>query len=157
MAESRRKPTRNTDVLDVVHERREEANQGVDVPRRNTSGRLMSDGSTPRFLQGAFDFEGNGLDKPTPLDESLRYVVPAGAVTQPVYFRGGNSTDDMVSVVLFRDGQPTRYFPIAARGATHVALRVVEDLLGDTVLELFIAAPAGCSGTVVVDLGLVEI
>jgi hypothetical protein len=59
--------------------------------------------------------------------------------------------------VLFRDGQPMRYFPIAAKGATHVALRVVEDLLGDTVLELFVAAPGGCAGTVVVDLGLVEI
>jgi len=117
----------------------------------------MSDGSTPRFLQGAFEFEGNGLDKPALLDDSLRYVVPAGAVTQPVYFRGGNSADEMVSVVLFRDGKPMRYFPIAARGATHVALRVVEDLLGDTVLELFLAAPAGCTGTVVVDLGLVEI
>ena len=117
----------------------------------------MSDGSTARFLQGAFDFEGTGLDKPTPLDESLRYVVPAGAMTQPVYFRGGNSTDEMVSVVLFRDGAPMRYFPIGAKGATHVVLRVVEDLLGDTVLELFIAAPRGCSGTVVVDLGLVEV
>lgn len=117
----------------------------------------MSDGSTPRFLQGAFEFDGNGLDKPALLDDSLRYVVPAGAVTQPVYFRGGNSADEMVSVVLFRDGKPMRYFPIAAKGATHVALRVVEDLLGDTVLELFIAAPSGCGGTVVVDLGLVEI
>ncbi|HEX7826288.1 MAG TPA: molybdopterin oxidoreductase [Mycobacterium sp.] len=117
----------------------------------------MSDGSTPRFLQGAFDFDGNGLDKPALLDESLRYVVPAGAVTQPVYFRGGNSADEMVSVVLFRNGKPMRYFPIAAKGATHVTLRVVEDLLGDTVLELFIAAPSGCTGTVVVDLGLVEI
>jgi hypothetical protein len=117
----------------------------------------MSDGSTPRFLQGAFEFEGNGLDKPALLHDSLRYVVPAGSVTQPVYFRGGNSTDEMVSVVLFRNGKPMRYFPIAAKGATHVALRVVEDLLGDTVLELFIAAPGGCTGTVVVDLGLVEI
>src|SRR5215207_6400385 len=105
----------------------------------------VSDGSTPRFLQGPFEFEGNGLDKPTPIDESLRYVVPAGAVTQPVYFRGGNSSKQM------------RYFPIAAKGATHVALRVVEDLLADTVLELFVAAPSGCSGTVIVDLGLVEI
>jgi hypothetical protein len=116
----------------------------------------MSDGSTPRFLQGVFEFEGNGLDKPALIDDSLRYVVPAGAVTQPVYFRGGNSADEMVTVGLFRDGQPMRYFPIAAKGATHVALRVVEDLLGDTVLELFVAAPTGCSGTVVVDLGLVE-
>jgi hypothetical protein len=63
----------------------------------------------------------------------------------------------MIAVVLFRDGKPMRYFPIAARGATHVALRVVEDLLGDTVLELHVAAPSGCSGTVVVDLGLVEV
>jgi hypothetical protein len=117
----------------------------------------MSDGSKPRFLQGAFEFEGNGLDKPVLLDESLRYVVPAGAVTQPVYFRGGNSIDEMISVVLFRDGAPMRYFPIAAKGATHVALRVVEDLLGDTVLELFVAAPSGSAGTVVVDLGLVEV
>jgi hypothetical protein len=117
----------------------------------------MSDGSTPVFLQGPFAFEGKGLDEPLPIDDSLRYVVPAGATTQPVYFRGGNSTEDMISVVLFRDGKPVRYFPIAAKGATHVALRVVEDLLADSVLELFVAAPAGCSGTVVVDLGMVQV
>jgi hypothetical protein len=87
----------------------------------------------------------------------MRYVVPAGAVIQPVYFRGGNSTKQMITVVLFRDGKPMRYFPIAAKGATHVALRVVEDLLADTVLELHVAAPSGCSGTVIVDLGLVEV
>jgi hypothetical protein len=117
----------------------------------------MSDGSTPVFLQGPYEFEGNGLDKPLLIDESLRYVVPAGATTQPVYFRGGNSTKDMITVVLFKDGAPMRYFPIAAKGATHVALRVVEDLLGDTVLELCVAAPSGCHGTVIVDLGLVEV
>src|SRR6202049_467000 len=49
----------------------------------------VSDGSTPRFLQGPFEFEGNGLDKPSLIDESLRYVVPAGAVHQPVDFLGG--------------------------------------------------------------------
>lgn len=116
----------------------------------------MTDGSSPRFLQGAFEFDGNGYASPVPLDASLRYVVPAGATTQPVYFRGGNSTKQMISVVLLRDGTPMRYFPIAAKGATHVALRVVEDLLSDTVLELYIAAPGGTKGTVVVDLGLVE-
>ncbi|VEG56181.1 Uncharacterised protein [Mycolicibacterium aurum] len=116
----------------------------------------MSDGSSPRFLQGAYEFAGGGYDKPVPLDDSLRYVVPPGATTQPVYFRGGNSTKQMVTVVLFRDGTPMRYFPIAAKGATHVALRVVEDLLADTVLELYVAAPDGVTGTVIVDLGLVE-
>jgi hypothetical protein len=117
----------------------------------------MTDDSTPRFLQGAFGFQGKGLDNPVILDESLRYVVPAGATTQPVYFRGGNSSDEMISIVLLRDGSPMRYFPIAAKGAVHVSLRVVEDLLADTVLELFVAAPATVSGTVIVDLGLIEI
>lgn len=117
----------------------------------------MPDTSTPRFLQGSFAFEGKGLDTPLPLDASLQYVVPPGAITQPVYFRGGNSSDEMVAVVLVRDGNPMRYFPIAAKGATHVSLRVVEDLLADTVLELFVAAPAGVSGALIVDLGLVEI
>ncbi len=50
-----------------------------------------------------------------------------------------------------------RYFPIAAKGATHVTLRILEDLLADTVIEIFIAAPQGVSGTAIVDLGLVEI
>ena len=117
----------------------------------------MHDSSTPRFLQGVFAFEGQGLDAPYLLDESLTYTVPPGAATQPVYFRGGNSTDEMVYLTLMRDGAPMRYFPIAARGSTHVSLRVVEDLLADTVLTLFVAAPKGLTGTVVVDAGLVEI
>lgn len=116
----------------------------------------MTDGSTPRFLQGAFEFDGSGYDKPALIDESLRYTVPAGATTQPVYFRGGNSTKQMITVVLYRDGKPMRYFPIGAKGSTHVALRVVEDLLADTLLELYVAAPTGTTGSVVVDLGLVE-
>lgn len=116
----------------------------------------MTDGSTPRFLQGAFEFDGSGYDKPALIDESLSYTVPVGATTQPVYFRGGNSTKQMITVVLYRDGKPMRYFPIGAKGATHVALRVVEDLLADTLLELYVAAPTGTAGSVVVDLGLVE-
>jgi hypothetical protein len=135
------------------------ADSSAKRPRNNRTlaSVRVSDGSTSRFLQGPFEFEGNGLDKPSLIDESLRYVVPPGSATQPVYFRGGNSSKQMITVVLFRDGKPMRYFPIAAKGATHVALRVVEDLLGDTVLELYVAAPNGCSGTVVVDLGLVEV
>ena len=39
----------------------------------------------------------------------------------------------------------------------HVPLRVVEDLLGGTVLELHLAAPEGVEGTLVVDFGLVEV
>src|SRR5947209_8336150 len=117
----------------------------------------MSDGSIPRFLQGAFNFDGKGCESPSLLDASLRYVVPAGAITQPVYFRGGNSTDELITIVLMRDGAPMRYFPVGAKDAVHVPLRVVEDLIADTVLEVFVAAPDGLSGTVFVDIGLVEI
>ena len=113
--------------------------------------------STPRFLQGIFPFEGQGVDKPAPLHEALTYTVPMGVTTQPLYFRGGNSTDELVVVVLLRDGVPMRYFPIGARDATHVQLAVVEDLDDGTVLELHVAAREGLTGTLVADLGLVEV
>jgi hypothetical protein len=117
----------------------------------------MSDGSTPRFLQGSFEFVGSGYDTPALIDDSLRYVVPPGTVTQPLYFRGGSSCDEMVTVGLFRDGKPMRYFPIAAKGGTNTPLRVIEDLLGDTVLELLVLAPSGAKGTLIIDFGLVEV
>jgi hypothetical protein len=113
--------------------------------------------STPRFLQGVFPFEGKGLDRPAPLGPELSYVVPGGAYAQAVYFRGGNASAELVCAVLVRDGRPMRYFPIGAKGDVHVPLRVVEDLTAGTVAELWLAAPAGLSGTVIVDLGLVEV
>ena len=112
--------------------------------------------STPRFLQGTFAIEGKGLDKPDLLDDELTYVVPAGSVTQTVYFRGGNSSDELVTVVLLRDGTPMRYFPIGAKADVHVPLRVVEDIDGGSVVELRLLAPEGVTGTLVIDLGLVE-
>lgn len=113
--------------------------------------------STPRFLQGVFPFEGKGLDRPAPLGPELSYVVPDGVAAQAVYFRGGNAAAELVTVVLMRDGKPMRYFPIGAKGDVHVPLRVVEDLPGGTGVELWLAAPAGTTGTVIVDLGLVEV
>jgi assimilatory nitrate reductase catalytic subunit len=109
------------------------------------------------FLQGSFTFEGSGLDKLAAIDPALTYTVPAGVITQPLYFRGGNSTDELITVVLMRDGTPMRYFPIGARAGTHVALAVVEDIEDGTTLELHLGAPDGLTGTVVVDLGLVEV
>jgi hypothetical protein len=113
--------------------------------------------STPRFLQGVFPFEGKGLDAPVALDTALAYTVPRGVAAQAVYFRAGNATSELVCFVLTRDGVPMRYFPVGAKGDTHVSLRVVEDLAGGTVVELLLAAPEGVVGTVVVDLGLVEV
>jgi assimilatory nitrate reductase catalytic subunit len=113
--------------------------------------------SKPRFLQGVHPFTGAGLDKPAPASPELTYTVPPGVTTQPLYFRGGNPTDELVSVVLMRDGAPMRWFPIGAKAATHVALAVVEDMDEGTTLELHVAAPEGLAGSVVVDLGLVEV
>jgi assimilatory nitrate reductase catalytic subunit len=113
--------------------------------------------STPVFLQGIYPFDGSGVDKPALLHANLAYTVPPGGTTQPLYFRGGNTTDELITVVLVRDGAPMRYFPIGARAATHVPLAVVENLEDGSVLELQLAAPAGLAGTVVIDLGLVEV
>jgi hypothetical protein len=113
--------------------------------------------STPRFLQGVFAFEGKGVDQPLPVDGALSYVVPHGVVAQAVYFRGGNTADELICAVLMRDGKPMRYFPIGAKADVHVPLRVVEDLDAGTAIELYVSAPVGVTGTVVVDLGLVEV
>ena len=110
-----------------------------------------------RFLQGIFPFTGAGVDKPAPIDATLTYVVPDGSVAQALYFRGGNTTGELITVVLMRDGVPMRYFPIGAKADVHVPLRVVEDLIGGTALELAVAAPDKLTGTVVLDLGLVEV
>jgi len=113
--------------------------------------------SRARFLQGIFDFDGRGMHRPFLLDRRLAYTVPVGNEAQLVYFRGGNSSSELACAIVIRDGEPIRYFPIGARSATHVALRVVEDLLAQTRIELHLAAPEGASGQIVVDLGLMEI
>ena len=113
--------------------------------------------SQNRFLQGIYPFTGFGIDKPAPIDPDLTRLVPDGAVAQALYFRGGNSTDELVIVVLMRDGVPMRYFPIGAKSDVHVPLRVVEDLEGGTAIELYLAASAGLTGYVTVDLGMVEV
>jgi assimilatory nitrate reductase catalytic subunit len=113
--------------------------------------------SKPQFLQGIYDFEGQGMHAPFLLDERLTYVVPAGNEAQFVYFRGGNTSDEVVCVIVIRDGEPMRYFPIGAKSGAHVPLRVVEDLLAGTRIELHLAALEGTSGQVVIDVGLMEI
>lgn len=112
--------------------------------------------SKPAFLQGTFAFSGSGLESPAPL-EGARYQVPYDKRGQLVYFRAGNSSDSLVTVVLLRDDEPMRYFPLGARGAMHVPIAVVEDLSPESRLTLQLAAPKGVDGTVVVDIGFVEV
>jgi hypothetical protein len=113
--------------------------------------------STPRFLQGCYTFEGGGYASPALLDTSLVYVVPADKRAQLIYLRAGNSSAEMIFVSLMQDGRVARIFPVGAKAATHVALAVVEDLQPDTRIEVFLGAPAGVGGTLVLDLGLIEI
>ena len=113
--------------------------------------------STPRFLQGAFSFTGTGYNKPALLDPSLAYVVPADKRGQLIYLRAGNSTAELAYVTLMQDGKPARTFPIGAKAGIHVPLAVVEDLQPDTRIEVFFGAAEGVSGTLVLDLGIIEI
>lgn len=113
--------------------------------------------SIPKFLQGVFAFTGSGYNKPIPLHDDLTYVVPSDKRAQPIYLRAGNSGIDLVYLVLMRDGKPMRYFPVGAKSAEHIPLAVVEDINPESKLEILIGAPAGTSGTVVLDLGLLEI
>lgn len=113
--------------------------------------------TTPRFLQGIFPFSGEGLDKPALLGTACAYTVPFDKRSQLIYFRAGNSSEEMIVLTLLRDGKPMRLFPIGAKAAMHVSLAVVEDLMPDSRLEICIAAPAGVDGAVVLDIGLLEI
>lgn len=112
---------------------------------------------TPRFLQAVRPFLGKGLDDYVPFDPPITYTVPEAKSAQCVYFRGGNSSGELICVVLVRDRQPLRLFPIGARSSIHVPLRITEELLNDTVLEIAVSAPDGTAGSVVIDLGILEL
>jgi hypothetical protein len=113
--------------------------------------------SQPRMLQAVCAFEGQGLQQLLPLAQPLGFTVAKDRRAQLIYFRAGNSTDELIYLVLTRNGAPMRYFPIGARGAAHTPLAVIEDILPGTHLEVLLAAPAGVAGTVVVDVGFLEI
>jgi hypothetical protein len=111
----------------------------------------------PIFLQGLYPFEGAGLETPAELQPGIIYKVPTDKRSQLIYFRAGNSSAEMIYVLFKRDGKPMRYFPIGAKESTHVSLAVVEDLQSDTVLQVLVAAPKGAAGSVLLDIGLMEI
>ena len=113
--------------------------------------------STPRFLNGFYAFTGAGYDKPALLDPALVYVVPADKRAQLIYLRAGNSSGELAAVMFMQDGKPLRTFPVGAKAGIHVPLAVVEDLQPDTRVEVFFAAGPGVTGTIVLDVGIIEI
>jgi hypothetical protein len=110
----------------------------------------------PQFLQGIFQFQGHGLDSPQPFSTPLVYTVPFDKRSQFIYFRAGNSSAELIYIALMKGGKPMRYFPIGAKESVHVPLAVVEDMEPDTRVELQVGAPAGTSGVVVLDVGMME-
>jgi hypothetical protein len=111
----------------------------------------------PKFLQGVFPFEGNGLASPFLLDPSLAYTVPSDRRAQLVYLRAGNSSEELIYLD-FRCAQKTmRLFPVGAKSAIHVPLAVVEDIQPDSLIEIFVASSKSNQGSVVLDIGMVEI
>jgi len=113
--------------------------------------------SIPKFLQGILAFNGEGYDKGKLLSSTMAYTVPSDKRSQLIYFRAGNASAELICLSLYRDGKLMRLFPVGAKEASHVSLAVVEDLTPDSRLEVHISAPVGVAGTVVVDIGLLEI
>ena len=115
------------------------------------TGRAM-----PRFLQGVYPFAGRGIFDLGPLNDALRYVVPPGRVAEVLYIRAGNVSDELIYLALSANGAPIRYFPAGPSSDFHVALAITEAHPAGTRLEVGLAAPRGLSGTVIVDVGIVE-
>ncbi len=112
---------------------------------------------TPKFIRGVFSFRGAALERAVPLQPPAVHRVPADKRAQLVYLRAGNSTAELVFVALKQSGRVIRLFPIGAKGAVHVPLAIVEDIDPESELELCVGAPEGLSGSLVLDLGFVEL
>ena len=94
---------------------------------------------------------------PVLLAGATSYQAPADKRAQLVYFRAGHSLDALVYVSLQRDGKVVRLFPLGARSAMHVPLAVIEDIEPGSTLTVLLGAPEGAQGTLVLDIGIVEV
>jgi len=112
---------------------------------------------TPRFIQGVFMFRGSGLTRPAPLSPAATYKVPFDKRAQLIYLRAGNASSELVYLALNRGGKIMRLFPIGAKGAVHVPLSIVEDVDPESEIELCIGAPEGLDGSLIIDMGVLEI
>ncbi|MGV3613711.1 MAG: molybdopterin oxidoreductase [Fimbriimonas sp.] len=111
----------------------------------------------PVYMQGAYPFAGRGFFEPQLLHTDLQHTVPEGATAEVVYFRAGNLSDDLIYVTLWANDRAIRYFPIGPKHDCHVTLAIVESHPAGTQFELRLAAPKGLSGSIVIDIGLLEI
>ncbi len=110
-----------------------------------------------RFLQGVFPFAGRGVFDLAPLADQLTYTVPDSKTAEVIYFRAGNLSDDILYLTLSADETAVRFFPVGPKADFHVPLAIVETYPPGTRLDVCLAAPRGLTGTVVVDVGIVEV
>ncbi|MEO7718311.1 MAG: molybdopterin oxidoreductase [Capsulimonas sp.] len=129
----------------------------VVISETRTQLLLRTQRATPRFLQGVYPFAGRGVFDLGPLNEALSYTVPKGKIAQLHYFRAGNLSDDILYLAISVNGTPVRYFPVGPKSDNHVPLAIVEDHPAGALIEVRLAAPRGLTGTVVLDVGLIEI
>jgi len=113
--------------------------------------------ASPQFLQGIFPFIGSGIVDLAPLNRELCYEVPSGKSAEVLYIRAGNSSDELVYLALMADGRPIRYVPLGPSANQHVPLAIVESHPAGTLLEVWLGAPKGVSGVIVIDVGLVVV
>lgn len=119
--------------------------------------RLLREGkATPRFLQGVYPFAGRGLFEIALLDDQLTYLVPEGKTARVVYFRAGNASDQLVYMAVAVNGTPVRYFPVGPNADIHVPLAIVDTHPSGEKIAVLFAAPRGTTGTLIVDVGIVE-
>ncbi|HKO91349.1 MAG TPA: molybdopterin oxidoreductase [Polyangiaceae bacterium] len=111
----------------------------------------------PSFIQGVFAFEGRGLERPTALRPDVGYSVPPDRRAQLIYLRAGNPAPELIYLLIHLNGRPLRYFPVGAKAGLHIPLAIVEDLPPEGRLEVLVGAPEGLRGSVLVDIGLLEI
>jgi hypothetical protein len=111
----------------------------------------------PAFIQGLFYCDGKGLGHPRSFTPAVTYSVPADKRAQLIYFRAGNSSDEMIYLVFIAGVRTMRYFPVGAKGAVHVPLAVIEDISPGTNVEILVAAPEGLKAAVLLDIGFMEI
>lgn len=108
---------------------------------------------TTVLLQTITDFKGDGLGEPQPLEPS--YTVPQGCTAGVQYFRAGSTSEGLVNVTLLQNGGTMRYLPVAAGGAIHVPLSIVDELQPGTEISATVAAES--PGTLVLDVGILEV
>ena len=121
-----------------------------------THDRDPAPGRPPRSSSRASSASRARARRAVPARPGLVYRCPRDREAQLVYFRGGQRSAHLIYVVIMRDGEPMRYFPIGAESATHVALRSSRTCSPTRASRSTSPRREG-AGQVVLDIGLVEI